>query len=130
MSTRPIGLLRRTASAFLAVILLTVQSGLEPRHACPVHEPGVGKQAAADQAGAIQHHHDSSSSTDSSTSESEHCCTCVGSCIVAVPALIATATGVSFSLQERTAGAAVVKRDARQHPLPRLLPFATAPPLS
>jgi hypothetical protein len=129
MLNRPIGLLRRCVSAFLAVILLSVQGGLEPRHACPVHEPGFGNQVATHQAAATQHHHDSPS-TDSSTSEPEHCCTCVGSCIVAAPALIATASGVSFSAQESTAAAAVVRRDARRHPLPRLLPFATAPPLS
>ena len=128
MRSWPFNLVKRSFSALLALSLVTVQGGLEPRHACPVHEPEVQQQADSAHGHAA---HVSDSAPESSTTDAQHCCTCIGSCLVATPALLAgTATELEWLGLQSTAEAIVVHADALRHPLPRLLPFATAPPLS
>ncbi len=126
MRSWPFSLVKRTLSALLALILVTVQGGLEPRHACPVHEPEVEQQTDTAHAHAAGH-----TQPESATPENEHCCTCIGTCLVAAPAaLAATGADLAWLNQESAAEAFAVHTDALRHRLPRLLPFATAPPLS
>jgi hypothetical protein len=128
MRSWPCNLVKRSFSALLALSLVTVQGGLEPRHACPVHEPEVQQQAESAHGHAA---HASAAAPESSSTDAQHCCTCIGSCLVATPAILAaSAADLEWLDLQSTAEAIVVRADALRHPLPRLLPFATAPPLS
>lgn len=120
------GLLQRLSIAVLALILLSVQSGVELGHNCPIHD-AIGGATASTQ---HQDHPSHGAAAASEDDSGKHCCTCVGSCVVASPVVTAVPADFSWLTFESTAATALVRTDVRLHPLPRLLPFATAPPLS
>jgi hypothetical protein len=115
----------RALRAFCCLTFLLVQGGLEPRHTCPVHD---GTPAASAQAETSGHgHHQQADSGDDSGS----CCTCLGSCMGSGPiARPVEARALSWIGSTHEVRAQVVRTDAQLSPQPRLLPFATAPPLS
>jgi hypothetical protein len=125
MVTRRFEAVRRLVSALLALVLLGVQSGIEPGHACPLHDREVQQSAPAGHAG-----HHAPADDNAGSSDQQNCCTCIGTCVVAAPALLVARAVPTWLSLESTARARLVQTDVRQHPLPRLQPFATAPPLS
>ncbi|MGH7468074.1 MAG: hypothetical protein ACRENP_08810 [Longimicrobiales bacterium] len=126
MSIGRSGLIRSIVLGVLTLNLLGVQVGIEPSHACPVHDRDVQQAAGPSHAG----HHPVNGDDSASSPEEPNCCTCLGTCAVAAPALLAGRIVPSWLSLESTARTRVVHTDVRQHPLPRLHPFATAPPLS
>ena len=114
----------RILAGLFSLTFLVIQGGLEPRHTCPLHDATPG--AAPVQSEQHGHH------TPADEPEAgESCCTCIGSCsaggLVAAPA---APIAVALLQTEHGARSRTVRASARIHPLPRLLPFATAPPLS
>jgi hypothetical protein len=125
VSARLLDRTTRLIVAVLCLLMVTMQAGFEPRHACPIHDAmpsSVTAPVAAD-------HHDHSPAGDSESAE--HSCNCLGTCVTAGPAVAAVSTNnLHFQAFERTAAAVRVQRTARLTPRPHLLPFANAPPLS
>jgi hypothetical protein len=126
MATSRLGLLQRLSIAVLTLILLSVPSGIELGHSCPIHDAIAGSSESTSHTG----HEPQDGATAQESGSSKHCCTCIGSCVVATPALTTVPVDFSWLALESTAVTALVRADVRLHPLPRLLPFATAPPLS
>ena len=121
--TNRIGAASRGLMAFLGLVLLLVQGGLEPLHACPVHEPIPAQTQPAGHT-----HHDSAAQSEAG---SNHCCTCLGSCVAPTALAIATtASSPQFVALTSTLARAEDPADLPRAAQPRLLPFATAPPLS
>jgi hypothetical protein len=124
--TNRIGAAARGLLAFLGLVLLLVQGGLEPLHACPIHEP-IPSETQPAQGGHA--HHDPAAAQ--SETESNHCCTCLGSCVAPTAvAIAATVSATQFVALTSTLARADDAADLPRAPQPRLLPFATAPPLS
>ena len=123
--TNRIGAASRGLLAFLGLVLLLVQGGLEPLHACPIHEPTPSETQPAQ---GHSHHDPAAAQTDT---ESNPCCTCLGSCVAPTAVAIATtASATQFVALTSTLARADDPADLPRAPEPRLLPFATAPPLS
>ena len=111
----------RVGSALLALLLLLVQSGIEPSHACPVHDAAAPTEQTHDQH--AQH------GGDDAQDETGHCCTCLGSCLSATtPGVPSSAIIQSSALPGRFVAGYPLTPAAPTAAQPRLLPFATTPP--
>ncbi len=118
-SRRHIG--SRLLSTLLALVLLLVQGGIEPVHACPVHDAQI---AAATSQTPANHHSPAHAEEDT-----EHCCTCLGSCVVSAPTILApVAAGIRWDEVATHQAPTPGRDDLPKAPSARLLPFANAPP--
>jgi hypothetical protein len=114
----------RLLAGLFSLTFLFIQAGLEPRHACPLHE--APPQAAPVSSDQHAHH---APADDSESSES--CCTCIGSCLAGgVVAAPSATVAIGWVQTTHNVRSRIVRASARTQPLPRLLPFANAPPLS
>jgi hypothetical protein len=113
----------RVGSGLLLLLLLLVQSGIEPSHACPVHD------AAATRTEPTHAEHHAHHEDESSQNGTAHCCTCLGSCLSATAVAIPSAAiHATTPLLDRFAASYARIPAAPTAAQPRLLPFATAPP--